>query len=234
MSNLAFAKTVMKASCDSARSRLNHIFGKPMPAIKFNIRNQWRHVLYPPNIVRRFGKQEDGATAVEFAVLAVPFFVLLFGIIETSLIFFAGQMLESAVDNVGRRIRTGQLDNTLTATEFKQEVCTESQILFSCSNIMIDLQVAAKFDDLGDPPLPDPDTNETDYSDYDFVAPCPSEIAMVTASYEWPIYTYFVSDNIYRNLPNSSGNPIYRKILLNAIAVFRTEPYPSGTGGRSC
>jgi hypothetical protein len=56
---------------------------------------------------------------------------------------------------------------------------------------------------------------------------------MVTASYEWPIFTYFAADNIY---PQSRGtnSSAFRKILLNAVTVFRTEPYPAGTGGRAC
>lgn len=192
-----------------------------------------RDLFRAPRIVRRFRKDEDGVTAIEFAMLAGPFFVLLFGIIESSLIFFAGQMLESAVDDVGRKIRTGQLDNTITEIQFKQEVCTEAAILFDCNNIKVDLKVAARFDQLGDPPISDSSTNLADFSGYSFTAPCPEEITMVTASYEWPIFTYFVSDNIY---PQSRGsnNSAFRKILLNAIAVFRTEPYPAGTGGRSC
>lgn len=196
--------------------------------------NELRSMLKAPRTVRRFRREDDGTTAVEFAVLAAPFFVLLFGIIESSLIFFAGQMLESAVDNVGRKIRTGQLDNTITEEQFKDEVCNEAAILFDCNDLQIDLRVAAEFDELDDPPLPDEGTNVTDFSSYSFTAPCPEEIAMVTASYEWPIFTYFASDNIYRDVSGSTGNPVFRKILLNAIAVFRTEPYPAGTGGRSC
>ena len=187
-----------------------------------------------PKVVRRFRKKEDGTTAIEFAVLAAPFFVLLFGIIESSLIFFAGQMLETAVDDVGRKIRTGQLDNTITEQQFKDEMCAEAAILFDCNDIKLDLQIAAEFDDLGDPPLPESGDNSTDFSAYSFTAPCPGEIAMVTASYEWPIFTYFASDNIYREVSGSEGNALFRKILLNAIAVFRTEPYPAGTGGRAC
>lgn len=187
-----------------------------------------------PKKVRRFRRSDDGTTAVEFAVLAAPFMVLLFGIIESSLIFFAGQMLESAVDDVGRKIRTGQLDNTISEQDFKDEVCLQANILFECDDINIDLQVAARFEDLGEPPLPDESDNSTDFAAYSFTAPCPEEIAMVTASYEWPIFTYFVSDNIYRNIPGSADNPLFRKILLNAIAVFRTEPYPAGVGGRVC
>ncbi len=186
-----------------------------------------------PKIVRRFRDDKSGVTAIEFAILGGPFFILLFGIIESSLIFFAGQMLESSVDEVGRKIRTGQLNNTLTEAQFKQEVCNSAAILFTCNEIKIDMQVAAKFDDLGDPPIPDANSNQSDFSGYSFTAPCPEEITMVTASYEWPIFTIYVSDNVYPQSKGKSGSA-FRKILLNAISVFRTEPYPAGAGGRAC
>ena len=193
---------------------------------------KFRDFARAPRFIRRFGNNESGVTAIEFAILGGPFFVLLFGIIECSLIFFAGQMLESAVDEVGRKVRTGQLNNTLTEAQFKQEVCTTAVILFECNDIKIDMKVAVEFDDLGDPPVPD-GNNVTDYSGYSFTAPCPEEITMVTASYEWPIFTIYVSEGIYPQAKGKSGSA-YRKIVLNAISLFRTEPYPASAGGRAC
>lgn len=195
---------------------------------KFRLRDFFR----APRAVRRFRKDERGVTAIEFAILAPPFFVLLFAIIESSLIFFAGQMLESAVDDVGRRIRTGQLNNTLTQAQFKTELCKSAAILFDCNGLKVDMRTAARFQDLTDPPVPD-GNNNTNFNNYQFTAPCPEEITMVTASYEWPIFTYFASDNIYPQ-SRGSGSVAFRKILLNAIAVFRTEPFPPGAGGRTC
>jgi len=48
-----------------------------------------------------FGRKSDGAAAVEFALVVVPFFALMFAIIELALVFWAGQVLETAT-----RIRT--------------------------------------------------------------------------------------------------------------------------------
>ncbi len=179
--------------------------------------------LRAPKIVRRFNGDREGTTAVEFAMLAFPFFLLLFGIIECSLLFFAGQMLESAVDDVGRKIRTGQLDDTMTESEFKAEICTATSLLFDCDEVKVDLKVAATFDELDDPPEPEGGALNT--SDYSFTAPCPEQIAMVTVTYEWPIFTNYVAAHV-SNL--NSGNA-----LLNAIAVFRTEPYPAQSGSCS-
>jgi Flp pilus assembly protein TadG len=177
--------------------------------------------LHAPRAVRRFSRNEGGTTAIEFAMLAFPFFLLLFGIIECSLLFFAGQMLESSVDEVGRKIRTGQLDNTMTEQQFKDEICASTAILFDCAGIDVDLSVAATFDALGEPPLPV--AGEVDHTSFSFESPCPEQIAMITVSYEWPTFTNYVAAHVS---DLNSGNA-----LLNAIAVFRTEPYPAQAGG---
>src|SRR5712692_11686541 len=44
---------------------------------------------------RRLIKQQDGAAAVEFALVAAPFLALVFAIMETAVVFFAGQALET-------------------------------------------------------------------------------------------------------------------------------------------
>ena len=59
-------------------------------------------------LVRRFVRQQDGAAAVEFGLVAVPFLGLTFAILETALVFFAGQTLETAVADSARLIMTGQ------------------------------------------------------------------------------------------------------------------------------
>ena len=41
--------------------------------------------------LRRFRRDRRGSAAVEFALIATPFFALLFAIIETSIVFFAGR-----------------------------------------------------------------------------------------------------------------------------------------------
>ena len=116
-----------------------------------------------PRVVRRFRHEEDGVTAVEFAILAGPFFFLLMAIIESSLLFFAGQVLESSVDDVARQIRTGQLDETLTQNQLRTEICNASAVLFDCDDLNIDMQVVATFSDLGD--MPEPNSGAIDPAD---------------------------------------------------------------------
>lgn len=83
-----------------------------------------------PKAVKRFHTEEDGATAVEFAIIAFPFFLLIFAIIETSLFFFANQYFETAVDETKRLFRTGQLDGSTTNEQFREELCDRLVVMF--------------------------------------------------------------------------------------------------------
>ena len=58
--------------------------------------------------LRRFRGNRGGSAAVEFALIAPIFFGLLFAIIETALVFFSSQVLESITQNSARVVLTGQ------------------------------------------------------------------------------------------------------------------------------
>ena len=59
-------------------------------------------------LLRRFARQQGGAAAVEFGLVAAPFLALVFAIMETAIVFFSGQALETAVADASRLIMTGQ------------------------------------------------------------------------------------------------------------------------------
>lgn len=168
-----------------------------------------------PKIVRRFGKDEEGVTSIEFAFLALPFFALMMAVIESSILFFSGQVLESAVDDVGRMIRTGQLDQNLTEAQLREEVCNASAVLFSCEDVHIDMQVVANYGDLGD--MPEPVDGAVDPDEFSFTAAGPRQIVMLTVATEWPIFTNYLQQYM-SDLDNGNA-------LLTAVAVFKTEPY---------
>src|SRR5580704_1953905 len=78
--------------------------------------------LLPTRVACRFARQQDGAAAVEFALIAVPFIALTFAILETALVFFAGQTLETAASEAGRLVMTGQAAS-FSQSDFKTQVC---------------------------------------------------------------------------------------------------------------
>ena len=56
----------------------------------------------------RFRRDQAGTSAIEFALLARPFFIFLLLILEVGLVFLVGQALENATQDAARLIRTGQ------------------------------------------------------------------------------------------------------------------------------
>src|SRR5215212_177516 len=98
-------------------------------------------------IVQRFARGEDGAAAVEFAIVAAPFLALMFAIMETALVFFASQTLETAVSDSARLIMTGQAQaQTFTETQFKSAVCARIGGLFDCAGgLKIDVKTYSSF-----------------------------------------------------------------------------------------
>jgi len=105
----------------------------------------------------RFAHAESGATAVEFALLGVPFFALLYAMIEVSILYFATANLDSVVSEAGRLIRTGQAQSSgMTEAQFKDYICGELTLISNCQeNLRIDVRNFTSFNNLSYPPLVD-------------------------------------------------------------------------------
>jgi Flp pilus assembly protein TadG len=103
--------------------------------------------LLPSRLVRRFVRQQDGSAAVEFGMVAVTFLGLTFAILETALVFFAGQTLETAVTDSARLIMTGQAQTGGWSKEnFKNAVCTQVYGLFDCAvQMYVDVKTYTSF-----------------------------------------------------------------------------------------
>ena len=82
---------------------------------------------------RRFRRNRQGSAAVEFALVAPLFFGMLFAIIETALVFFAGQVLEQGTEESARLMLTHQAqDSGMTETAFKTDLCNRIKVMFNC------------------------------------------------------------------------------------------------------
>jgi hypothetical protein len=52
---------------------------------------------------------KEGSTAIEFTMLAIPFSMLVFAVLESCISFAAQQVMANAADDVARQFRTGQI-----------------------------------------------------------------------------------------------------------------------------
>jgi Flp pilus assembly protein TadG len=167
--------------------------------------------------LRRFARQQEGAAAIEFGLVAAPFLGLLFAIMETAFVFFANQSLEYAVAQSGRLIMTGQADAAgYDQNKFKTAVCNQVVALFDCaSKLYVNVQ---NFSDFGAATTTPPYNNgQLDTSKMVYKPGVPGDVVVVQLYYQWPIYVSLYSNN----LANQNGG----NRLLIATNAFRNEPF---------
>ena len=175
-------------------------------------------------MIRRLARREDGIAAVEFALVAAPFLALMFAIIETALVFFAGQYLETIVADSSRLIMTGQVQTQgLTQTQFVNQICGKIVALFNCSALIVDVQKYSAYSGT-DTSMPLSNGNLTFATNAqgqpitNFQPGGPGDIVVARIMYEWPVWVWFPGFAAMSDMSN-------KKRLLMATAAFTNEPY---------
>jgi Flp pilus assembly protein TadG len=168
---------------------------------------------------RRLVRDNSGATAVEFSIVAAPFLALLVGLVQTAAVFLAGRELDEAVAQASRYILTGQAQNTnMTQAQFKSWVCQNIYALFNCNNLMIDVQTYPTFAAVStSAPTLTYNAQGQVTNSWSFTPGGPGEIVVVQVMYQWPVFLGPLGFNL-SNLGNGDR-------LLMSTAVFQNEPY---------
>ncbi len=170
-----------------------------------------------------FRRDESGATVVEFSLIALPFFLFIFVIIETGLMLWSSQILDRAVGDASRKLYTGEFqaahggvsDPAVLGPAFKTEVC-KNVALFDCTGTLkVDVQTFTAFPSTGlSIPIKD---GEIDPSFGGFERPNPGDIVLVRVAGAQQVIVPIV--HVY--LANLKGN----RRLIMASAAFRAEPF---------
>lgn len=177
-----------------------------------------------------------GSAAVEFAMIAPVFFLILMATVESGVMFFAQSALQNAVNDAARIVRTGQsacftqdANNNcqkMTADQFRTQVCNEVITLLKVcnkdangnSNLQFDIRsYPAGFGGVANSSPLDAGGNLPKLSDANFNTGNSCDVVLVRAYYTWPIFTPALSFL----LANMTGQ--YH--LLSTAAAFRNEPY---------
>lgn len=169
---------------------------------------------------------EDGAVAVEFAFVVVPFLFLLIGLIELGFMLHADASLQNATDEAGRLIRTGQATSRtgtvlMSASTFIEQVCSHATGLANCADsISIDVQSKPGFTDLSSS-MPDPITvGPSMLGGSPMINYSPggaSKATSVIVTYDWAFKLPFM-----KAFGNVFGGSARR---LQAITIMRNEPF---------
>lgn len=162
--------------------------------------------------------ERRGQAAVEFALVAAPFFFIIFGLMEICLIFIMSTVLEHAVSDASREIRTGQAQEAgFSEVEFRKSICDKMFGLMGCdSNLHLDVKRLSSF---GTADLESPIDADGNFDDgnFDFQPGAANDIVAVRVFYEWSLVTPILSAPL-ANLANG-------KHLIQASTVFRNEPF---------
>lgn len=166
---------------------------------------------------KRYLKAREGATAVEFALIALPFFTLLFAIAEAACLFLMQTSLDVAVMDTSRLIRTGQA-NTWDAAAVRESVCDRANEFFpaDCAHLFVDVET---FDDVDEVANPSPLDGSGNLREGDMgVTPTgPDQIVVMRVFYRWELFTPFFS--------SAMANMAGQKRLLTSSLLFRNEPF---------
>lgn len=174
----------------------------------------------PRNLLARWRADARGVTAIEFGMVAMPFLMMLFGIIGVGLYFFTTFTLENAVEQASRLLRTGQAQVAgYTAAQFKAKVCEFVPGHIDCDGkVKVNVLSFADTTNVTPDSLPSCLTGggalsaATQYS-----TPGASEVVLVWVCYEWELANKIP----FLHLGDMAGG----SRLIQATTVFRAEPY---------
>jgi Flp pilus assembly protein TadG len=158
----------------------------------------------------------DGSAAVEFGMVALPFCMMLFAILELGLVFVTDSVLENAAIETGRLIRTGQASaQNMTAAQFKTSLCGRMSIFASdcAARASVDVRVIPQFAVTPPDPMAGGTFNagSLTYSNGN-----PGDLVLVRVWYRQPLMTTFLSQGLSRMNDGAA--------MMTVTTAFRNEP----------
>lgn len=167
----------------------------------------------------RFRRDGKGSIAIEFGLLALPFFLLIFAILESCISFAAQQLMSNVTDDVARQFRTGQIKSAdITEQQLRDMICDDLDIVVSsgCPGLEIDLKRYDTFAEAAGKRITfkEGDIDTTGFS----VEPGQSlSKNQLRVFYRWPVMT----DLLRKSMSNLSDG----KTLHFATVTWQNEPF---------
>ena len=163
-------------------------------------------------------RDRQGTAALEFSLIALPFLILAFGIIEIGCIFWGNYELDNLTTSAARLIRTGEAQSgKLTQAQLVERICRGAVLLTNCpTKLKISVQTFNNFASVSGPAPKDNKGNLQ--NGFPYQPGGPSQVVLVTSFYEWRLFGPS-SIALLSNL--ADGNR-----LLQSSAVIQNEPFP--------
>lgn len=190
------------------------------------------HLLASRLGIARLTRDENGNTAIEFAMVSIPFLMFIFGLIGISTYFFVMTSLDRGMDKTSRDLRTGQSQQknwgpagakrSMSVADFKEAMCKAAGSWIKCNKVQVFVQKFPDWNSLQPQSCLDAGgqvvTNSANGSDsisqYSGTA---SEIVLVTTCYKWD----FAAQLPYFKIGNMGDGAM----MMQTATAFRSEPY---------
>lgn len=180
---------------------------------------------------RNILKNQRGATAIEFALIAPLFFGFILGIVDVSLYFFTAGQLQHGVVQAARQIRTGNVvgNNVATRDAFRVAICSNIHTILvgSCTTaVRVDVRA---FNSYGTVALPTTlDANKNGIIE-------DGETTFNTGGASCPIIVraFFNYHTLIPGLQKVLAGVVPNSTYITAAVAFRNEPFTGGTSS-SC
>jgi Flp pilus assembly protein TadG len=170
-------------------------------------------------LLNRFRRDKRGSVAIEFSMLILPFSLLMFAVIETSVSFAAQQLMSNVTDDIARSMRTGQIKTAdINQTKLFNLICDRISILTpaTCPQLVFDLR---KYPNYSAVPKTISYQSNGDINTTGFKTELGGqlEIHALRVFYRWPVMTDFMRSRL-STLPDG-------KTMLYSAMVWQNEPY---------
>jgi Flp pilus assembly protein TadG len=185
----------------------------------------------------RLLRARDGATAVEFGLVSLPFLALTGASLENGLVYWQQEILQQALIEASRQIYTGtfQVANTGTSdpatltSRFRNAICTSQNgapriTIFTCANERVSVTQASSFS--AATPVQPVVIGTNGVSDWNpsfqsYTCAGSSAIMIAQAAVDIPV--------LFPLLGSASANLPNRRRVIQAATVFKVEPYTTSS-----
>ena len=183
---------------------------------------------------RRFARDRSGATAIEFALLALPFLLAMLAVLEYGYVYVINASMDNALATASRLIPPGQAQtqtqtqNRVTTTtpkthpQFVTAVCKQMLWIANCAG---SLQVSAEVESSWTNQTTTPPTQNGQINpNLPFNMGADRCIVLIHSYYPWQMIT----PAIWTGAAKLNGN----SVLLSSAALIMNEPYSAGSASQ--
>ena len=169
---------------------------------------------------RKLARDDTGSPAVEFALVFPIFIGVVLATLQAGSIFLAKAFFESGAEAAARVVLTNQTIGTMTAAQFKTEICNQLTALFNCGQVTVELEPVPAGTTTISAMLPTFDSGGNVVGTPTVAVGANAGAAgtdmLLVVMYPWPVYGGPLGLN-FSNLGNG-------KMLMTSTQVFRIEP----------